>query len=67
MTEFKNDRGDATMTFNIRRFFVLFILAAAGWWFVADPDVGDNWSYFVSFVFLSSVFFICFELDPNED
>lgn len=55
------------MTFNIRRFFVLFILAAAGWWFVADPDVGDNWSYFVSFVFLSSVFFICFELDPNED
>ena len=55
------------MTFSIRRFFVLLFLAAAGWWFVADLDAGDGWAYFVSFVFLASIFFVCFEIDPSED
>ena len=55
------------MTFSIRRFFVLLFLAAVGWWFVADLGVDEGWSYFVSFAFLASVFFVCFELDPGED
>lgn len=55
------------MDFNIRRFFILLCLALLGLWVVTDLDPNGGWEYFVSFVFLASVLFICFESDGSLD
>lgn len=59
--------GFAAMDFNIRRFFVLLCVALVGFWVVADVDPNGGWGYFVSFAFLASVLFICFESSESVD
>ena len=55
------------MDFNIRRFFILLCVALLGFWVIADIDPNGGWGYFVSFAFLASVLFICFESDESVD
>lgn len=55
------------MDFNIRRFFILLCLALVGFWVITGVDPNSGWEYFVSFTFLASVLFVCFESNESVD
>ncbi|MGB2924235.1 MAG: hypothetical protein WBB82_02955 [Limnothrix sp.] len=54
------------MAFSVQRFFILLCIALAGFWVVADRYPDSGWEYLVSFAFLASILFVCFETDEDD-